>query len=136
MANHVIDPSYFDDVIAEFSFSYDWYHCTGMDVDDYGNQKNTFTKLSLVGSLQPHGKRRTPNKEGMVEVSTYDFYCKSIYRIDNGDFIKYQNDWLIVVSVEPYDEYGVRMVSLESANPAQHRDLLEAQKALTGEKII
>lgn len=133
--NHIIDPSYFDDCIEQFSFNYDWYHITGLNVDDLGNQKNTFTKFIIKGSLQPRGNRRQMKKEGMVEVRSYDFYCKSIYRIDTGDFICYNNDWLIVDSVEPYDEYGVRHVTLESANMAIYKDLLEAQKCLSGEII-
>lgn len=133
--NHVIDPSYFDDCIEQFSFDYTWYHITGLDVDDLGNQKNTFTKLIIKGSMQPQGNKRTLKKDGMVEVRNYEFYCKSIYRIDSGDFIDYNNDWLIVTDVEPYDEYGVRKVRLESANPAMYRDLQEAEKCLTGEII-
>lgn len=133
--NHVIDPSYFDDCIEQFSFDYTWYHITGLDVDDLGNQKNTFTKLIIKGSMQPQGNKRTLKKDGMVEVRSYEFYCKSIYRIDSGDFIDYNNDWLIVTDVEPYDEYGVRKVRLESANPAMYRDLQEAEKCLTGEII-
>lgn len=133
--NHIIDPSYFDDCIEQFSFDYTWYHITGLDVDDLGNQKNTFLKLTVKGSLQPKGNRRQMKKEGMIEVRSYDFYCKSIYRIDTGDFICYNNDWLIVDSVEPYDEYGVRHVTLESANMAMYKDLLEAEKCLTGEII-
>lgn len=136
MNNHLIDTSYFDDAIEEFSFDYDWYHVSGQVVDDYGNQKNTFIKLPLRGSLQPKTRTRQMNKEGMTETREYDFYCKSIYRIDSGDFINYQNDWLIVTSVSPYDEYGVREVHLESANPAMYRDLQEAIKALSGETII
>lgn len=135
MSNHVINPNYFDDAVEEFSFDYVWWHVTGQIVDEYGNQKNTFTRLPLRGSLQPHSYSRSLNKEGMTEVRTYSFYCKSIYRIDSGDFINYQNDWLIVKGVEPYDEYGVRTVELESANPAMYRDLMEAIKALTGEYV-
>lgn len=133
--NHIIDPSYFDDCIEQFSFTYDWYHITGLEVDDLGNQKNTFTKMDIVGSLQPQANNRQSKKEGMVETRNYNFYCKSIYRIDSGDFICYNNDWLICTSVEPYDEYGVRKVSLESANPTMYRDLMEAEKCLTGEII-
>lgn len=133
--NHIIDPSYFDDAIAQFAFTYDWYHITGMEVDELGNQKNTFTKIQIEGSLQPKVNRRQMKKDGMVETRPYDFYCKSIYRIDTGDFICYNNDWLIVDSVEPYDEYGVRHVTLESANMSMYKDLLEAQKCISGEII-
>lgn len=133
--NHIVSPSYFDDCIAQFEFTYEWYHITGMDVDDLGNQKNTFTKFDIKGSIQPQTTRRQQKKEGMIETREYEFYCKSIYRIDCGDFINYNNDWLIVTSVNPYDEYGVRKVSLESANPSMYRDLEEAKKCLTGEII-
>lgn len=136
MSEHIISPSYFDDVIEQFSFDYDWYHITGQMIDELGNQKNIFTKLPLRGSLQPGRQSRSMSKEGNTETRPYDFYCKSIYRIDTGDFIKYHNDWLIVTGIEPYDEYGVRRASLESANPAMYKDLLEAIKALTGEVII
>lgn len=134
--NHLIDPSYFDDAIEEFSFDYDWYHIVGMEIDELGNQKHSFEKMTLRGSLQPGSTRRRMDKEGMVETKPYEFYCKSIYRISSGDFIKFNEEWLIVTSVQMYDEYGVRHVSLESADMALYQDLLEAEKALNGEIIV
>lgn len=135
MNYHVIDPSYFDDAIAQFAVEYDWWHVTGQVVDDYGYQKNTFSKLPLIGSLQPQSYRRIPNKEGVTEIKPYDFYCKSIYRIEVGDFINYKNEWLIVTAIYPYDEYGVRKADLQSVNMASYKDLTEAVKAQTGEII-
>lgn len=135
MSNHVIDPSYFDEAIAEFAFNYDWYHVSGQYVDSLGYQKNTFTHLTISGSLQPQRRSVRYNKEGNIESTPYSFYCKSTYRIDTGDFLHYNNNWLIVISVEPLDEYGVRTCTLESATPAQYRDLQEGIKALTGEII-
>lgn len=134
-SNHIIDPSYFDDAIEAFSFNYEWWHINNMIVDDYGNQKNQFTKLTIVGSLQPQGYNKQFNKEANVETRPYNFYCKSIYRIVIGDFIRYNNLWLIVTSVTPLDEYGVRSCSLETTQISQYQDLMEAIKALTGEVI-
>lgn len=134
--NHIINPSYFDDIIEEFSFEYDWYVITDIVVDELGYQKNKYTLAKIKGSLQPQGMRRNYNKEGNTTTNGYDFYCKSIYRINIGDFINYNEDYLIVVSVSPYDEYGVRKCTLESANMSQYQDLLEFKKALTGEIIV
>lgn len=133
--NHIIDPSYFDDAIEQFAFDYVWMHCKGLEVDELGNQKNTYEQLPLRGSLQPRNYQRSMNKEGNTESRPFDFYCKSIYRIDVNDFIVYQNIYLMVDSVEPYDEYGVRHVTLESVDIAQYRDLQDAVKCLTGEVI-
>lgn len=134
-SNHIIDPSYFDDAIEAFSFNYEWWHINNMVVDDYGNQKSEFEKLTIIGSLQPQTYRRELNKEANVETKQYNFYCKSIYRIGVGDFIHYDNNWLIVRGVTPLDEYGVRSAELESTTISQYQDLTEAVKALTGEFI-
>lgn len=134
--NHIINTSFFDDVIEEFSFEYEWYALKDVIVDELGYQKNQYTLAKIKGSLQPQGTRRSYNKEGNNTSNSYEFYCKSIYRINIGDFINYNEDWLIVVSVNPYDEYGVRKCSLESVNMAQYQDLLEFKKALTGELIV
>lgn len=134
--NHIIPTDYFDDCIEEFTFYYDWYHVSGMITDDYGNQKNQFTKMTIKGSIQPNTHQIKRDTQGNIISMSYDFYCKSIYRIGINDFIFYNNDWLICNSVSPYDEYGVRKVSLESANVAQYSDMLEAVKALTGEVIV
>lgn len=128
--------NYFDDAIDAFAYSYDWYSVTDQIVDEYGNQKNQFTRLTIVGSMQPQGIRVHRTKEVVNESRDYKFYCKSTYRINIGDFINYNNDWLIVNSVETYDEYGVRSCSLSSVNPSMYKDLLEAIKALSGEIII
>lgn len=133
--NHIIDPSYFDDVIEQFAFDYVWLHNKGLEVDELGNQKNTYEELQIRGSLQPQNYRREMNKEGNTESRPYQFYCKSIYRIDVNDVIVYKNTYLMVNAVAPYDEYGVRRVDLESIDIAQYRDLQDAIKCLTGEVI-
>ena len=133
--NHLVDPSYFDDAIEQFEFDYVWLHCKGLEVDELGNQKNTYEQLPLRGSLQPQGYKRENNKEGNTETRPFMFYCKSIYRIDVGDIVIYNNIYLMVDGINLYDEYGVRSCSLESIDIAQYRDLQEAVKCLTGEVI-
>lgn len=133
---HVIPPNYFDEVIEQFSFDYEWWHTTSLTIDDYGNQKNTYMRMALRGSLQPQNQTLRRDKSGNQEQRTYRFYCKSIYRIDTGDFINYNNIWLICTGIELLDEYGVRVANLESTDMSLYRDLMEAVKAQTGEIIV
>lgn len=134
----MVDKTYgwFDEAIDQFAFVYDWYHITGMVTDDLGNQKNSYTKLRIEASIQPRSNRIQRGKEINVETREYELYCKARFQIDTGDFINYNNDWLIVNSVQPLNEYGVRQVSLTSANPAMYRDMLKAVELQTGESTL
>jgi len=38
MQNHIIDPTFFYDVIEESAFDYDWYAASGYTTDDLGKR--------------------------------------------------------------------------------------------------
>ena len=67
---------------------------------------------------------------------TYDFYCKSLYKINIGDIIEYEGNFLRVNFVKNYDEYGVREARLKMINLAAYRDFADYIKYLKGEKIV
>lgn len=137
MINHVIDPSYFYDAIEQFAFDYDIYVQTEKDdIDDYGNAKYTFSKETIRGSLQPHGSRQVQKKEGNSVESEFKFYCKSLYRINIGDVIFHNNEWLRCYDSQNYDEYGVREASLRSVTLSKYRDLADYVNYLNGTKIV
>lgn len=134
--NHLIDPTYFFDAIEEFSFTYDIYVKVGETQDEYHRIKTTYDKQSIRGSLQSQGLNFSQKKEGNRYTNDYNFYCKSLYRIDIGDFIHYKNLWLYVKDVHEYDEWGVREASLEMVQLSAYKDLRDYVAYLKGEKII
>lgn len=134
--NHLIDPTYFYDVIEEFSFDYDIYVKIGIQTDDYFRQISKFEKQSIRGSLQIQELNKRINKSGNVENCQYKFYCKSLYRINIGDVILYKNNYLLVTSIQEYDEWGVREATLEMIQLSSYKDLAEYIKYIKGDIII
>ena len=136
MQNHVIDPTYFYDCIEEFSFDYNIYVVEKKEIDVSGNVKRTYSKNVIRGSLQSQGVELRQSKDGNTKEMRYNFYCKSLYRIDIGDIIEYKNRYLRVESVKDFDEYGVRECSLLMVQLTQYRDLADYIKYLQGEKLV
>lgn len=135
--NHLIDPTFFFDAIEEFSFNYPIYVVNkDGDVDEYGNTKLTYTQKTIRGSLQIKTKQERQSKDGSTMDVEYDFYCKSLYRIDIGDIIEYDNNFLRCYDVHPYDEYGCREASLRMIQLSAYRDFADYIKYLRGEKLI
>ena len=134
--NHVIDPTFFYDALNEFSFNYDAYIQTGMTVDDYGKQIATYEQKTITGSIQSQGTSLQQAKKGNTNSTTYNFYCKSLFRIAIGDFIHYQDKWLYVTSVNDYDEWGVRSCVLEMTDLMSHKDLADYVAYINGGKIV
>lgn len=134
--NHVIDPTFFYDAIEQFAFDYDIFVVNNEKLDDYGRIVHTFTKSTIRGSLQSQGNRLVQNKEGNTHSMKYEFYCKSLYRIDIGDFIHYKDKWLHVDEVHDFDEWGVRWVSLTMVNLTSYKDLEEYVKYIDGEILV
>lgn len=136
MQNHVIDPTYFYDCIEEFSFNYNIYVVEKKEIDASGNVKRTYSKNVIRGSLQSQGVELRQSKDGNTKEMRYNFYCKSLYRIDIGDIIEYKNRYLRVESVKDFDEYGVRECSLLMVQLTKYRDLADYIKYLQGEKLV
>lgn len=134
--NHLIDPTYFFDAIEEFAFDYDMYVKKGKTIDDRGRVRYEYFKTIIRGSLQSGGTTINRSKEGNYENMTYNFYCKSLYRINIGDFIFYKNRWLIVNTVRDYDEWGCRSAELQMVNLNNYKDFKEWLKYQEGEIII
>lgn len=134
--NHLIDPTYFYDAIEEFAFNYVIYVLTGKTLDEYGETKNTYMKTTIRGSLQTQGLSLNQEMSGNVYKLAYNFYCKSLYRINIGDVIKYQNNYLRVISMKEYDGFGVRSCSLEMIQLSAYRDLAEYIKFIEGEELV
>lgn len=136
MQNHVLDPTYFYDAIEMFAFNYDWYVTDNFIIDDLGRKITKFKKETIRGSLQSRGTEYSQKLSGNIENMSYEFFCKSIYRINVGDFIFYKDRWLIVTFVQDYDEWGVRNCKLNMINLNNYKDLQDYIKYLNGEKII
>ena len=135
--NHVIDPTFFYDAIEEFAFNYKCYICTPDEhPDEYGNTSLKYREETIRGSLQIQASRLRQSKDGNTHDVTYMFYCKSLYRINIGDFIEYDGNYLRVDDVHPYDEYGVREAHLTMAQLAQCRDFADYIKYIRGTKLI
>lgn len=134
--NHVIDPTFFYQCIETFSFDYDFYRLSKQTVDDYGDQKMSYEHSMIRGSLQTQGERIVKRQEGNIVEVRYNFYCKSLYRIDKGDFIYYKHKLLRCEDVHEYDEYGVREASLIMVSLTAYQDLSEYIKYLEGEKLV
>lgn len=136
LQNHVIDPTYFYDAIEEFAFDYNLYVNTQKTVDDYGRRVLGYTLEKIRGSLQSGGSYVRRSKDGNTDEKTYDFYCKSLYRINKNDILEYKNEFFIVTKVQDYDEYGVRSATLHNIQLTQYRDLADYIKYLKGESLI
>ena len=134
--NHLIDPSYFYDTIEEFAFDYDIYVKTGETQDEYFRTKMTFQKHTIRGSLQTQGLTLRQSKTGNAQENEYNFYCKSLYRINIGDFIFYKGQWLHVDNVHEYDEWGVREAHLTMVQLSSYKDLEEYVKYIEGQEIV
>ena len=134
--NHLVDPTYFYDAIEEFSFNFTIYTVTNKTIDDYGNVKYTYDNAIIRGSLQSDGTRLVQSQEGNTTVVKYRFYCKSLYRINIGDIIKYKNKYLRVDFVQDYDEYGVRNCELTMIQLTAYRDLRDYIRYLNGEVLV
>lgn len=134
--NHVVDPTFFYDAIEQFAFDYDWIVQSDRNIDDYGRLTFEYTNKVIRGSLQSQGVRLNQSKEGNREEMTYNFYCKSLFRIKIGDFILYKNRLLRVNDVEDFDEYGVRQCSLTMVQLTEYKDLEEYLKYLNGEILV
>lgn len=136
MNNHVIDPTYFYDALAEFAFDYTCYVVSQLEIDEYGDTKTKYNKVTIQGSLQTQGISLQQDLAGNKYNLEYNFYCKSLYRINIGDIICYKNNYLRVKSVHDYDEWGVRQCSLEMIQLTAYKDLQEYIEYIEGEKIV
>lgn len=134
--NHVIDPTFFYDAIEEFSFNYTLYVVTGKSINDAGKTVTTFTTQSVRGSLQSQGTKLEQSLEGNTTTIEYNFYCKSLYRINIGDVLVYKNNYLMVDSVRDYDEFGCRSCTLKQIQLTAYRDLTDYVQYLNGGKIV
>ena len=134
--NHVVDPTFFYDAIEEFAFDYVLYQLSSKAVDDYGRRIASYSQQTIRGSLQSKGKRVIRSKEGNTEEWIYEFYCKSLYRINIGDVILYKNNYLMCDSVFDYDEYGVRSATLKMISLTAYRDLADFVKYIEGQKLV
>lgn len=135
--NHVIDPTFFYQCIETFSFDYTFYRKTTQHVDEYYDQQKEYEHFTVRGSLQSRGKKLIQRKDGNIIEVHYDFYCKSLYRVDEGDFIIYNHRLLRCTEVsEEYDEYGVRAAHFIEVELSAYQDLLEYVKYVTGEELV
>lgn len=134
--NHNIDPTFFWDAIEEFSFNYNLYVNTSKTVDEYGRRVLKYTQQIVRGSLQSSGSQVSRSKQGNTDSKSYNFYCKSLYRIDKNDILEYKNEYFIVNSVQDYDEFGVRSCTLSMISLTNYKDLADYIKYLKGEKLI
>lgn len=136
MQNHVIDPTFFYDVIEEFAFNFNIYVVDKKTVSDSGKIKTEYTKQTIRGSLQSKGTTLIQKNNGNTNTMTYMFYCKSLYRINIGDIIEYKGNYLMCDSVRDYDEYGVRSAHLQMITLTAYRDLKDYIDYIEGRKIV
>lgn len=134
--NHIVDPTYFYDAIDLFEFEYKCYMLAGKKIDEYGMTKSYYECKSICGSLQTQGTNLEQRQTGNIQTVKYNFYCKSLYRINIGDVIYYNNNYLRCTSIHDYDEYGVREAGLEMIQLSSYRDLEEYIKFEEGEELI
>lgn len=134
--NHIIDPTFFYDAIAQFAFNFDWYPQMGVSINDLGKQTYTYDHKIISGSLQSQGTNLSQSVDLNTENMQYRFYCKSLYRISVGDFMNYKERYLRVIAVRDYDEYGVRSATLQMINLVNYKDFAEYLKYLEGEIIV
>ena len=134
--NHVIDPTFFYDAIDMFSFNYTIYVVTGKTIDNAGKTVTTYTTKTIPGSLQSQGTQLEQALEGNTTTIEYNFFCKSLYRINIGDVIVYKDNYLMVDSVRDFDEWGCRSCTLKQIRLTAYRDLAEYVAYVTGQKIV
>lgn len=134
--NHVVDPTFFYDAIEEFAFNFVMYQLSSKTTDELGRRIASYTQQTIRGSLQSQGLRLIQSKDGNTREMTYNFYCKSLYRINIGDVIVYKNNYLMCESVNDYDEYGVRSATLKMITLTAYRDLADYVKYLEGQKLV
>lgn len=134
--NHLVDPTFFYDAINFFAFDYDWYVSTGETIDDYGRKERKFNHITINGSLQSQGTQLEQSIDLNTEQMGYRFYCKSLYRINVGDFMFYKERWLHVESVRDYDEWGVRSATLKMVNLNNYQDFVDYLRYLNGETTV
>ena len=134
--NHVIDPTYFYDAIEEFAFNFEWYPLKGTAINELGKRSYTYDNQTIRGSLQSQGTNLRQSVDLNTEDMQYRFYCKSLYRISIGDFIKYKDRYLRVSAVRDYDEYGVRSCTLQMVNLVNYKDFQLYLKYLEGQVIV
>lgn len=134
--NHIIDPTFFYDAIELFEFEYKCYVLSDKKIDDYGRTKSYYETKYICGSLQTNGTKLEQRSTGNIQSLSYNFYCKSLYRINIGDIIYYNNNYLRCNSIHDYDEYGVREAALEMIQLSAYRDLEEYIKFEEGNELI
>lgn len=134
--NHVVDPTFFYDAIEEFAFDFVMYQLSSKTADEYGRRVGSYTQQTIRGSLQSQGTQLLQSKDGNTREMIYEFYCKSLYRINIGDVIVYKNNYLMCISVNDYDEYGVRSAKLKMIKLTAYRDLADYVKYLEGQKLV
>lgn len=126
---HIVDPTFFDDALAEFDDEYTVYVAGNLIIDDYGNQKRTYSAHKIRGSLQSEEKRINKSANGGNTYQwQFQFYCKSSYPIDIHDYLLADGKLLLVTGVTCRDEAGVRWCSLEMTNLADPKDLEKFNK--------
>lgn len=134
--NHLIDPTYFYDIIEEFAFDYDLFVKSDRKMDEYHRYIYSYEKKTIRGSLQTQGLTLNQKSTGNTTNTTFKFYCKSLYRINIDDFIFYKGQRLHVNGVHEYDEWGVREADLTAVELTAYRDLNEYVKYINGEEIV
>ena len=135
--NHLVDPTYFFDAIEEFSFNFRIFvKIDESQIDEYGKIHARYDLQTIRGSLQSQGTHIRRSKEGNTEERIYNFYCKSLYRINIGDVILYKGNYMICTDVQDYDEYGCRSAVLKMIQLTSYRDLADYVAYLKGEKLI
>lgn len=134
--NHVIPPTFFNSAIDLFTFSYDWYSVKKKEIDNLGREVTRYNHYTIYGSLQPQASSKTTSLSGNTISQNYNFYCKSLYRINIDDFIFYNNKWLQVIGLTELDEYGVRVCSLVVTELNTPRELTEPIEYLEGDASI
>ena len=136
LQNHVIDPTFFYDAIEQFAFNYDWYVVNDTGLDDLGRRVYKFEKNIIRGSLQPASGSLNLSTSGNTLNLEYNFYCKSLYRIKDGDFIFYKNRFLHCDGWHDYDEWGVREAHLKMVNLNDYHDFKEYLSYLNGGTLV
>ena len=134
--NHVVDPTYFYDAIEEFAFNYNWFVKNSENVDDYGRVVSGYDQKIIRGSLQSQGSSIIQEKTGNKIRHDYNFYCKSLYRINKYDIIQYKDNYYMVTEVHDYDEWGVRSASLSIITLTEHKDFNDYLEYLNGTKLV
>lgn len=134
--NHVIDPTYFYDAVALFAFTYTFYVCMKKGLNDYGQERYDYKTSIITGSLQIQGINEHQSLTGTTNSVDYKFYCISKYQINIGDVIEYEDKYLRVNNVMPYNEYGVRQASLTMIQLTAYRDFADYIYYIKGLKTV